>query len=223
MKQNVFLTIICLISFFLLNCANFIESLVIDQYRNAGMPEKIIKEKEEKIRKYFQDLENQNEIEEENIKYLEDVEKRKRYEQLLKEEYEPQIKKTITEPDISPFSKKSSVIRIDIAANVQTGKVYEQINRLDDSISSLLAEKNLNIISNQSETVNEYIVDIDCDFDEITYMFKKIDISIINKSKFYHSYFSIDLEKVFNDKEVVTAFDDLSQICSEKIYLLLTK
>ena len=77
MKQNVFLTIICLISFFLSNCASLVEILVIDQYRSAGMPETIIREKEEEIREYFQDVENQNEKEEDNREYLRNVEKRK--------------------------------------------------------------------------------------------------------------------------------------------------
>lgn len=45
LKQNIFLTIICLISFFLSNCASLVESLVMDQYRSAGMPEEVLKEK----------------------------------------------------------------------------------------------------------------------------------------------------------------------------------
>jgi hypothetical protein len=223
LKQNVFLTIICLISFFLSNCASFVERLVIDQYRSAGMPEKIIREKEEEIREYFQDVENQKEKEEDNREYLRNVENRKSYEELLIIEYNQQVKNTISDPEILPFSKKSSIIRIDIAANMDTGKVHEQINRLDNNISSLLAERNLNIISTPSDTADEYIVDINCYFDEISYTFIKIDISIINKSKYYHSQFSIDLDNGVNNKEAFRVIDDLSQICSEKIYLLLTE
>jgi len=214
MKQKIFLAVICLMSFFFTNCSSLIEGLLLDEYRRAGMSEEILNEKEREIKKYFQDVEKKDEDEQQ---------KKNGYEQQMKYEREQQMKKTFSEPDMPSFSKILSVIRIDSTANVHNIEVDEQVNKFENNISSLLTEKNIHIISDPSDAGEAYIVDINCYFNEISHAFIKIDISIINKSKFYHSNFSVDLENGLNDKEKIMTIEDLSQICSEKIYLLLTE
>jgi hypothetical protein len=161
------------------------------------MPEEIINEHEMEIENYYHVLESNYE----NKQQMED---------------------TFLELDISSFNKDLTIIRIDSSSKLQTVEINEQVNQLKNDISSLLTEKKIDIISAPSEIPFEYIVDINCIYNKISHTFTKIDITVLKKSK-YHGHFSIDLSNGLNEEEVKIPMGDLSQICSETIYLLIKK
>lgn len=141
------------------------------------------------------------------------------YDEVEKQENIEQTKENSTSVfDEDSLGKGFTSIKINSVANIQNREVDEILNKLENYITSLLAEKKINKAS--TSTTPDYVITINYNFNEITNAFANLDISILKKSKLY-GHFSIDLTTGQFNKDELIFYKDLGQICARTINILL--